>query len=645
MKTLPRFATLAVILALALTLPTIVSGSSILPLSTAEQIAGSDVVFRGQVVGITTARGVDGLIYTRTSLRVNEALKGSFPSVVAVEHRGGQVGSDEELFGLSPKLISNGEYLLFARRNSKGKLECTQGHASAIHLINATNSTAGGYESPGQKILTETRAIIAASTFDTVADVTDQAGEAITMSALTTGMLGGINSRFLQPDRGEPIPVLIDADSLPAGMTLAQATNAVVQALNAWAAVTSLKFKIESIGGFGQAADTITTPDEKLRIQLHDNYGSINSANVLGIGGRNASTRPSPAGWDIGGNVAGNEFRQSTYGYVVLEAGNASMQNPATFAEVLCHEVGHALNLAHSSEVSTADPVLLNSIMYYQAHADGRGATLGTYDPPIIRQCYPSNTVPFIPNPFPQHRVIDATTASSALNLSGINEVEIRGYDLQTTALTIITNSESGSAGTFALVGNVLKYSAPVGNFSDTERLDPQIDSGSSYSFYRVIYVRMSDGTNASPYTLTRVISLSRDGVATPDGLPNYWMINYFGSTTPAATNLSLATNDADGDGFTNLQEYRMGTNPKDINSALRINSYNGNSLQFPAQAYELYEILSSTNLVNWTYVTAITPTSAPALRTTLPQTNILATVSNLPMSASKMFYRVQKVP
>jgi hypothetical protein len=643
MKSMPRFALIAIAFVIALTSQPKAQASSTLPLSTTELMTGSDAVFRGTVVGISTARGSDGLIYTRTSLRVAEAFKGKFPDIVAVEHRGGQVGSEEEFYGLSPRLLADKEYLLFLKRDVNGKLHCTQGHASAIPLVASTAQS--GYDAAGQKMLDEVRAIVAAGNAGAGSDVTDQVGTEMVFPQATSGMLNGINSRFLPPDRGEPIAVLIDAASLPAGISLSQATNAVLQALNAWAAVTSLKFKIESIGSFGQGADAIAIPDEKLRIQLHDNFNRITTANVLGIGGRNASSLPSPVGWDIGGNVAGNEFRKSTYGYVVLESGSASLQNLATFAEVLCHEVGHALNMAHSSEVFTADPVLFNSIMYYQAHADGRGATLGAYDPPVIRQCYPSNTVPFIPNVFPLHRVIDATTASSTLNLAGINEVEIRGYDLQTAALTLVTSSEDAAAGSFALSGNLIKYVAPVGNFSDTSRFDPQIDVGSSFDYYAVIYARMSDGTNASPYTAARVISLRRDGVSIPDGLPNYWMINYFGNATPSAGTLSRATDDADGDGFNNLQEYRMGTNPKDAGSALRINTFSGNSIQFPAQAYELYEIMGSTNLADWTFVSAVTPTNSLALRTLLPQTNILVTVSNLPATASQMFYRVRKVP
>lgn len=639
MKTSPRFSAITALLFLALALPPFVTGSSLLPLGPAEQVAASAAVLRGKVVGSTTARGADGLIYTRTSLRVEESLKGKLPEIVAVVHRGGQVGNEDEFFGLSPRFVHGAEYLLFVKHNSEGKLECTQGHASAIRLIPATNAPAGNYDSPGQELLTQTRDFIAASQFDPGADVTDQTGTASIGTAATTGMLGGANSRFLQPDRGEPIPVLIDAASLPAGITLAQATNAVIQALNAWAAVTSLKFKIESIGSFGQGADTITTPDEKLRIQLHDNYGRINSANVLGIGGRNSSSNPSPAGWDIGGNVAGNEFRKSTYGYVVLEAGSASLQNPATLAEVLCHEIGHALNMAHSSEVFTADPVLFNAIMYYQAHADGRGATLGAYDPPVIRQCYPSNTVPYTFD-----RVMDLTTAPTSVNVAGINELDLRGYDLQGSTLTIATNGQTSIRGTFSLNNSKLKHTSST-YWANTGRLDPDISSG-SFSYYDLIYARFSDGTNASPYSLIRVISVRGEATTTPDGLPDYWMVNYFGSATPSAGNLSRATDDADGDGLTNLQEYRAGTNPKDATSRVRITGFTGDTLQFQAQGYELYEILGTTNLVDWSVVKAFSPTiTSLNLRTNLPQTNILATVSNLPMTGPKMFYRVLKVP
>jgi hypothetical protein len=290
---------------------------------------------------------------------------------------------------------------------------------------------------------------------------------------------------------------------------------------------------------------------------------------------------------------------------------------------------------------------LKQAIMYYQAHADGRGATLGTYDPPVIRQCYPSNTPPVLSSPdFPLHRVIDATTASSTVNIAGINEVEIRGYDLQSTAPVVVTNNQAVSIGALSLEGNKIKFAAPVGNYSDSGRIDPQIVLGSSYSYYALIYARLSDGTNASPYTMVRVISLSRDGNTPVDGIPNYWMQNYFGHTGPQAGDLSQASDDADDDHLTNFQEYLTGMNPKAPDSVQQITSLTPGTLSFQAKAYELYEIMGSTNLTDWTVVTPFIPTNISlAARTMLPQTNVIATVSNLPASSPYMFFRVRKVP
>lgn len=618
-------------------------GSSTLPLSTSDHFDASAAVFRGTVVGVESYKDSGGLFYTKVSLRVDEPLKGKLPTIVLVIHRGGRVGNEGEVCGLSPQINAGHEYLAFVSQEPGGRLYWTAGAASAVELI--YGSEAQAYDERSATLLRDVRAV-AAHNVGSGKDVTDQVGTVLTDA--TVGMLGNVNSRFLQPDRGEPIPVLIDADSLPTGMSLAQATNAVLQALNAWVSVTSLKFRIESIGSFGQGADTITTADAKLRIQLHDNYGRINTANVLGIGGRVYYTSTSPAGWDAGGNVAGNEFGKSSQGYVVLESGSPSMANVATFAEVLCHEIGHALNLAHSSEnPSEPNVTLKQAIMYFQAHADGRGATLGAYDPPIIQQCYPANTPPYLSSPpYPLHRVIDATTASSTVDIAGINEVEIRGYDLQSSSLTVVTNNQAAATGSLSLVGNRIKYTAPVGNFLDTTRDDPQIVLGSPYSYYALIYARLSDGINASPFTTVRVISLCRDGVAPIDGIPNYWMQNYFGHTGPQAGDLSQASDDADGDRLTNFQEYITGMNPKASASQQLITSVAPGTLSFQAKAYDLYEIMGSTNLTDWTVITSVIPTNISlAARTTLPQTNIIATVSNLPTASPYMFFRVRKVP
>ncbi len=616
--------------------------SSVIPLSTSEHITAADAILRGTVVAQDCFRDSAGLIFTRTVVRVDEGFKGTFPTLLALIHQGGQVGNEDAYCGFSPRFAMPGEYVLFVTRDGAGNLHCTQGGASAIPLLptlGKSGKAEADYQSTGRELLEELRNW-AAQNPDAGADVTDQAVAQIPGTAATTGMLGGVNTRFIQPDRGEPIPYYIDADPLPGGISITQATNAVAQALGAWTAVTSLKFRFMGLQSFGQAANTITTPNESIYIQLHDNYGAINTPNVLGVGGRGGSSFPSPSGWNIGGNVAGNEFLKTTYGYVVLESGNVSMQNLLTFTEVICHEIGHALNLAHSSE-NAAEPnnTLKEAMMYYQTHADNRGATLGTYDVPVIRQCYPSNTPPYTFN-----RVIDATSAPVPINVGGINEIELRGYDLQSPALTLATEGATANAGTFSLVGNQLKYT-PAGYFSINGRSDPDT-SGGSFSYVDLVYARFSDGTNASPYSLIRVLSMRPEATASPDGIPDYWMQTFFGHADPQAGDLSRATDDADGDGLNTLQEYLGATNPKNANSATRITSFDGQNLQFAARAYEPYEILGSTNLTTWTRITTILPTTPLiAVRTNLPQTNIIATVSNVTSGLPHQFYRVEKIP
>ena len=461
-----------------------VHASSVIPLTTAENVQYPDAIFRGTVTALACLQDTNGLIYTRTSLRVDEPLKGTFPAVVAVVHRGGQVGNAEEFSGFAPRFQSGAAYLLFVKRGPDGRLLPPRARPARLPLVFCRSDVA----QCGVRALTQNGQMPGA-------DVTDQTGQDGANSlAAPTGLLGGVSSRFIQSDRGEPVPYLMDTDSLPAGITLTQATNAVRQAFGAWAAVTSLKFQFAGFQSFGQGADTITNDDQKIRIQLHDNYHSIMTTNVLGIGGRNSLTSLLPGtSWDIGGNVNGNEFRLTGHGYVVLASTNVAMQTLSTFTEVLCHEIGHALNMAHSSEVVTNDPVLFNSIMYFQTHADGRGATLGVYDPPVIDQMYPTNTSPFSFN-----RVMDVTDASPQPNVAGINEVELRGYDLQTTNLTLIITNLTANFGTFSQVGTKIKFTPNV--FGDGPRADP-----AGNGFYDLLYARISDGTNASPYILLRV--------------------------------------------------------------------------------------------------------------------------------------------
>jgi hypothetical protein len=83
-------------------------------------------------------------------------------------------------------------------------------------------------------------------------------------------------------------------------------------------------------------------------------------------------------------------------------------------------------------------------------------------------------------------------------------------------------------------------------------------DPGAAYSssrFYRVV-------TPMQAY-----VEPDTDG----DGIPDSWMVQFFGHPTGLASDHSRAQDDADGDHMTNLQEYLAGTDPRDPKSNLKL--------------------------------------------------------------------------
>ena len=127
----------------------------------------------------------------------------------------------------------------------------------------------------------------------------------------------------------------------------------------------------------------------------------------------------------------------------------------------------------------------------------------------------------------------------------GYNDRDVAGYDIFLAVLP---------GGSYVKVGEV---PAGIGLYSGTNLSV----AATQYIGYAVSAVA-SNGLSSPLATATRLmangVGVDTDG----DGIPDSWMIQYFGHPTGQASDQSFAWNDPAGDGLSNLQKYQLGISP-----------------------------------------------------------------------------------
>ncbi|HEY8961128.1 MAG TPA: matrixin family metalloprotease, partial [Luteolibacter sp.] len=434
---------------------------------------------------------------------------------------------------------------------------------------------------------------------------TTRANSGVPSSVVTsTGYIHDSNghpARFTSCDGADPIPYVVDVDAakLPSGMDQAGALAAVQEALNAWAGSSSATFRFAGTQSFGTAAGSIAATDKILRVQLHDTYNFITNSSILGVGGGSSSIDSSVF---YGGKIGTQGFQERSSAYVVLNHRASFMASAANFKQVLTHELGHALGLAHSSENSSEPNAILKSAtMYYTASNDGRGAALTIYDQDRIAFGYPTTNRP----PYTIDRLIPGVTCgllSSLPLVPGCNQIRLKAVDYEGASTTPTLMSATNVAGAMTLNGNTLKF-VPSGNFLDSLLTDLQISQG--YNYGKAI-VQFSDGVNLSRAAVCTVSSIYQD--TTPsDGLPDSWMMANFGTKAVGAVGSGRnPDDDPDKDGLTNRLEFYLRTNPNSAASGRLVTSYNPATKQFTfiPQQFAPYAIEASTSLTSSSWTT-----------------------------------------
>ncbi len=116
------------------------------------------------------------------------------------------------------------------------------------------------------------------------------------------------------------------------------------------------------------------------------------------------------------------------------------------------------------------------------------------------------------------------------------------------------------------------------------------------------------------------------------DGIPDAWRLKYFGTLNDLR---SAADVDADGDGLSNYEEYKLGTNPLDPNDSLRIQAVQngrGVKLRFHTASGKLYKVEASSDLQPGTWLPVLSNVAGTGNDVELPD----------PGGAHSFYYRVR---
>lgn len=378
--------------------------------SVAIPLALDDLVSQSKGIVVGTVTAIEShwdarraAIDTTIEIAVSDILKGG-PAVptVTLKQSGGTVGGVHAWVNGSPEFALGERVLVFLSTNADGSLRVLQLAQGKLSIV-ADDFTGEefAFQDPAPAGLSLHSApggppatlAVARRLEDLRQDIRRQAwrrpaGKAVLdappmVTAAATEAAPEFSffnppGRWFLPDLNQAVPFKMNSQGQPGAPT--GGLEQFRAALGAWSAVAGSSLRLAD-GGF-TTADTRSW-DGVNAVIFGDRAGEMdeptNCSGVLAMGGYYRNPYETKT-------VNGTTFYRIIDGDISIADGWAGCnfyEDFENFAEVITHELGHAIGFGHSG-----DPA---ATMYYRAHFDNRGAFLGADDVAAVLYSYPAS--------------------------------------------------------------------------------------------------------------------------------------------------------------------------------------------------------------------------------------------------------------